>query len=179
MSQSSYIPITPSSATAVGGGASISFNGYSIEWSGATSISLNGLFINTYQSYFYIMTNLGTTNPNIRVRMRNSGSDTSANYFYQRLVAQAASNTRETSMTEWLLGYSGTSGNGSMTFIGAPKEGINTGVLTEGGDGTSTSRYHRVTGRLANATGSYDGMTLFVVGGGTFSGRMCLYGVIE
>lgn len=179
MNQSSYVPITPTSATATGTGASISFNGYSIQWTGAESISLNGVFTTTYQSYFYVMTNLGTSNPNVRVRMRNSGVDTSANYSYQRLVAQATSIDRVSNFSEWLLGYSGNAGNGSMTFMGAPRDGLNDSVLTEGGDGTSGSRFHRVTGRLTNATSSYDGMTLFVTEvSGTFSGRMCLYGVI-
>jgi hypothetical protein len=74
--------ITPISIAATGGTGSISTSG-AVSFSGCTEISLNGCFSSNYENYRIIFTpTTSTTQCNLQIRFRNSGSDnTTSNYY--------------------------------------------------------------------------------------------------
>jgi hypothetical protein len=97
------VPIVPTSVAVGSGSATTSANGL-VTFTGASSISLNGVFSATYNNYcFKFSTSAISTTNNILFRLRAAGSDTSTSTYVQsRLISSdntaSASYATETSL---------------------------------------------------------------------------------
>jgi hypothetical protein len=79
---SGLVPIIPSSVAVGSGSASVDANG-SIQFSGATSLSLNNVFTSTYRNYKVNIKLDGSTSGTVlRMRYRASGSDRTSNLYF-------------------------------------------------------------------------------------------------
>lgn len=80
--------LTPGSITNTGGTASIGANG-TVTFSGVASQSVNDVFSATYENYRIVFSDLkcAAGNPNVRFRLRVSGTDSSASYNYAGLTS--------------------------------------------------------------------------------------------
>lgn len=82
----SLVQIIPTTVSTTGGSAtsSISLTG-AVTFATATEVSLNGVFSSTYDNYRIVYNNTSAAgNEAITIRLRASGTDTSANYVSQR-----------------------------------------------------------------------------------------------
>jgi hypothetical protein len=82
--------VVPTSVQVGSGSATVNANG-TVSFSGATAISLNGVFTSAYRNY-KIIVNINTISAtsNLRLRLRNAGTDiTTANHFQGGLVSRA------------------------------------------------------------------------------------------
>jgi hypothetical protein len=172
--------ITPTSIANTSGTASIGANG-TITFSGASTISLNGVFSSTYDNYRLIFTTTSNTASGyINLRLRSAGTDvTAGNYFSS--VAQAAygstaigNDNGGNSQTTWnRFGYyDGTtdayasSGDVLLPFVSAFTS-FNAAKARSGyGSEFATGVY--------KATTSVDGITIYSAG--NFTGTLSVYG---
>ena len=148
-----------------------------VSFSAASSVSLNGVFNATYESYRILVNIIGTTTADLRMLLRASGTDAATNYNRELLVADGSSVSggRVTSQTNgFFIGYLNStyySGSdiimmspfsSSATFCSAnyvrtdgPQVGLNTGLHT--------------------TASSYDGFTISPASG-TMTGSVSVYG---
>lgn len=100
------VQVSPASVAVGSGSATVTGNG-SVEFSGASTVSLNDIFNANYDRYKIIINQTGTAAGQLRFRARVSGSDNSAtNYRQQGLFADdaTASAGRNTGLTFWTIG---------------------------------------------------------------------------
>jgi hypothetical protein len=173
------IPLTPTSVAVGSGSATINAGG-SVTFTGASSVSLNGVFSSTYTNYYAILNMTATsTEQDVSCRLRASGTDTSTStYQYLRSQLYTSYSASETTTTGFYLGTTDISRiyahNTTMTFYNpnlAQRTGINTNnVIVD----INNNVYSRPI--AGNQTGStqYDGFTLYV--GGNFAGTVMVYG---
>ena len=151
-----------------------------------TSVSLpNDTFTTTYDIYkIYLMLNGSSSATQIRVRMRDAGSDfTGGNYFYGGL--NTGYNTGTTTYTNgsvdtaWGTNISGNIDRATMEItIQNPKVAAycnNAGWMVGMGDlmGASTIALWQ------NGKTSYDSLTFLKATSGTFNGKYAVYGIAK
>ena len=157
--------ITPTSTANSGG--SVSTSGGAVTFTGVTSVSLNGVFTSTYTNYLIITDSIiGSGNADLSIRMRASGTDTTANYeimlfdkpFNTNVSAPVSLGTQALGTTNWYMSdTTNTLGYNFNNFIlSSPQKTIST---TFHGTAVSRSGYQSMCGKLSNST-SYDGFTL-------------------
>lgn len=101
------VPVTPTSVAVGSGSATTSANGQ-VTFTGASSISLNGVFSATYDNYRIIISpDAASTTFNITARLRISGTDvtTAASYQQENIQASDSSVTGsgDLSQTLWFI----------------------------------------------------------------------------
>lgn len=174
--------VVPTSVVVGSGSATTNANG-TVTFSGASSISLNGVFTTTYQNYRVIFTPSGSSAQNtVYLRMRASGVDTSSSSYNFASSAMRDSNVSfglsgSSIAAFWLNYYNGPgSGQGtgtSIVDIVNPKNVYTTATwVSRGSDGTSA---FYLTGAGTLYSGNYDGITI-LPSTGTFNGTMTVYG---
>ena len=151
-------------------------------FSGVASQSVNDVFSSTYRNYYLVMDiTSAATNGSITMRMRASGSDTSANYQSNRLFHKettVACSENPTGTDDWYTGVEARTdandGSGFTLTLFRPQLAENT-VFTSQGSFFSGNIYGTLNaGVLADAT-QYDGFTLIFPGNTT--GRITTYGL--
>lgn len=74
------IKVVPTSVTVGSGSSSVDVNG-NITFSGASSITIDGVFSSTYQNYRYLIDAVGSANQACQFRFRNSGGDVTGGFY--------------------------------------------------------------------------------------------------
>ena len=175
---------TSISSTGTGNSSSISANG-SVTFSSCATLSLNGVFSADYDNYMIVARsyNGSTSSLNIELRLRSSGTDASgSNYTWQWIEANgtSVSGLRTSSTTQTRIGlYLETSKQqGAVAWVYGPYltqptafRGIAAGAYLDGYliDYASTH----------SLSTSYDGVTFLPLSAGTFSGLVCVYGMVK
>lgn len=170
--------VVPTSVSVGSGSASVNANG-TVTFTGASSISLNGVFTSTYTNYKMVITSSASAhNINAFLRMRNAGTDTSGSIYYFGGVGGYTSGT--------VTGWSGTGTNviqwGNTAIenttgtidIFRPKLTERTGFNFQSFGYTSSYLSIQGAGMLYD-TVSYDGATLYL-SSGNFTGTITIYG---
>ena len=145
--------------------------------SSSTSVNINSCFSSTYQNYVILMNVTGTTDANITIRLRASGTDSSTNYLYQNMTASntTVSANRDAAATFFIAGFARSSGNSFSTInLSNPFVAAESSVIIAHEDPNGPAQFYE-TGKHTTAT-SYDGIT-FAVSGGTMTGSIRVYGV--
>ena len=101
------VPVTPTSVAVGSGSATTSANGQ-VTFTGASSISLNGVFSATYDNYRIILSpDAASTTFNITARLRISGTDVTTAASYQQENIQASDSSvvgaGDLSQTLWYI----------------------------------------------------------------------------
>jgi hypothetical protein len=174
LTASGLVPVAPSSVEIATGSGSLS--GYTTTFTGATSVSLNGVFTAGYDNYLLIlpMVSLTSSSAETQMRFRASGTDaTSSNYFFQQLFSATATTGSSSSTTTYLT----IQGSGGLTsfaqvLIMKPFSASPTGYRSDGYVGTPQGLQRW---GVHNLSTSYDGLTL-TFSAGTASGTVSVYG---
>ena len=172
------VAISPTSVAVAGGTQSTSTLGL-VTFSGATSLSLNGVFTSTYDAYMIVLQMTGhSANSASFMRLRASGTDNSAaNYTYSANVITPTTTTRvyQSAQTaaEIEYGAAGFWGMHTYSVTNAAVAG-HTAVTRQstyvGASGMETAQggfYH-------NVSTAYDGFTIYP-GTGSISGRIQVF----
>jgi LysM repeat protein len=173
--------IVPSSVTVGSGTGSVATQG-TVTFSGASSVSLNGVFTSTYDNYRIIMQLTPTASDAFRVRLRNAGTDETAaqynNAFFNVRVNNtsgvSAANASATSATFESI-VANFKNSLSMDIFG-PKltEYTSASALLHMGISASDAKMYFGGFQLSNST-SYDSIT-WLMSSGTMTGNVRIYG---
>ena len=160
------VTMTPTSIVVAGAGSSASINADGgVDFTSATSLSLNGVFTSAYENYLIIVGGgtIATGAETLSIRLRANGTDaTGTNYTSQELFAgsTSVSGGRGTSMDTGNVAGWWTPLRSAFTvhmygpFLAQPTAWRSVSVTT---DGNATIRDHATTHSLST---SYDGFTL-------------------
>jgi hypothetical protein len=146
--------------------------------SSSATTNINNCFSATYQNYVILMSVTGTTDANISMRLRASGTDSSTNYTVQNLtcVGAVVTATRDASATSWIGGFQRASGRSFSTInVSNPFAAAASSVLVTSQDPSGGASQFHEAGAHSTAT-SYDGITFFVTAG-SITGSIRVYGV--
>jgi len=173
-------PITPTSVAVGSGSATINAGG-SVTFTGASSVSLNGVFSSTYTSYQVVMTLTATSAEQvIGARLRASGSDTTSSTYKSSLLvfgqsSVTCSQTLTTSFTVNAPHPSYPYGSASIFYFFNPNLAQITAFQSyyQRMD-PNNDNFGQIQSGNQNGTTQFDGFTLFV--GGTFAGTVTVYG---
>ena len=169
--------VTPTSVTVPSGTGSVSGQG-AIALNGVGSgVSINGCFTANYNNYVLSIVGTNSVDTSLRFRMRSNGTDNESTNLY---------------LTNYLLNNSGSLSAGyfastiaDFTYwytgaervvtaeINSPALAKYTTWLTKTGSSSSAYYNHQCTHAVNTA---YDGFTLFLGGGGAFTGTVRIYG---
>jgi hypothetical protein len=156
-----------------------------VTFSGVSSVSLNGVFSSTYTAYKIILTTqAATTQGDLKLRMRASGTDTTGSvYSYNHVFLSNSSDT-----TYNYIRSAGNTTSATIGVISPSQEGMtildiynsftakNTGWLSRTNNLGAVDTMTTQGGGRVNDTTSYDGITLFNTAGGNISGTIRVYG---
>ena len=161
--------IVPSSAVngTVGATGTVTF-------SGASSVSLNGVFSSTYSNYLVLMNMTTSTTMTTQFRFRTASDDTTSNYNIQHLEASVAAVTATRNLNTNIMGLTPTTLNGKLIYS---MQILNPNVATETQGFISSSIYmNSITSSFyQNTSDQYTGFTL-VASTGTIAGTVRVYG---
>lgn len=147
--------------------------------SAASSVSVNGVFTSTYESYLLEYFGSISVEENIRFRMRTTagGDDTSANYYYQHLTAShtTVSGYRTSTDTKVDVMYCNSEKAYISLRLGGPNLATRTAFRSNGASAVASAYLRDTAGQVATTT-QYDGISL-IAGAGTLTGTLLIYGL--
>ena len=171
------VNIVPTSVAVGSGSATTSVLGQ-VTFTGASSVSLNGVFTSSYQNYRLVFNASCSSATSVSCRFRISGTDTTvAEYYHQLLVASGTtvSGTRTNTATSILfMNNINTVHDSASAEIYSPQATKFTQMHIPSTT-TVSSIYYQTTAASYNLTTSFDGITLFS-GAGTMTGTVTVYG---
>jgi len=147
-------------------------------FSGVSSQSVNDVFSATYDNYKIVLTGTSTTNDNIGLRLRVSGTDaTATNYSYQRLSADSTSvgGARSNSQAQFFLNLDTVYDSGSNVELYKPFGSNMTAYRVVSAFEISGGSIYDFSG-VHGLTTSYTGFTLFKLVSGNMTGSVSTYG---
>jgi len=174
--------IVPSSVTNSGGTSSVSATGKVTFTSVTTSLSVNGVFSATHDTYLIVMRNTNAIgNGAWTIKLRASGSDATNNYTTQYIFANSTSVTgaRATSQAAGRAGTSRTESGGTHIYMYGPNLAQPTAWRTvdvSSGSGTPIIFDFASTHSLSSA---YDGFSLFPDSSYASTGALTVYGLSQ
>jgi len=175
--------VVPTSVTVGSGSGSVSSNG-AVNFSGATSVSLNGAFSSTYTNYkiVYNFSSFSGSASNFNLRMRASGTDnSSSNYIYSTVNSNSTSpwwdGAVSTGTTQMIIHrYTRANGlNGVMDIynpFATDYTSMNGWAVNPNFNNADGSEF---SGSLTVTT-SYDGFTLYPTSSQNMAGTIRVYG---
>ena len=169
--------VTPTSVVVPSGTGSVSGQG-GISLSGVGSgVSINGCFTANYSNYLISIVGTNTVDTSLRFRMRNNGTDdaTTNAYLTNYLLNSAGSLSAgyfTSTVADFSYWYTGAE-RVVVSEINSPALAKFTTWLTKTGSSSSNYYNHQCTHGLNTA---YDSFTLFLGGGGAFTGTVRIYG---
>ena len=176
--------LTPTSVAVGSGTATIGTSG-TVTFSGASSISLNGIFSSTYDNYRIIMNQTSnSTGATMRLRMRSGSTDNSGNnYALAGLYTNSGSATIASwrdaigTLSSWYIGDYATSRPITYTLeFYNPFVATQTVISAASGYNTTADVLYAYQHQgLHNQATSYDAITLFA-SSGTVTGTVSVYG---
>jgi hypothetical protein len=177
--------LVPSSVAVGSGSGSASASG-TVTFSGASSVSLNGIFTTTYDNYKIVLSlSAMSAQARVQARLRASGTDASGSDYHTYGIGIDNSMTTKTtnlnSTTSW--GFAeGNAADGNLVissidlanpFVAAKTKGVEQYAgITSSGSAFAISMNCQLFHNLAT---SYDGLTIFPASG-TISGTINIYG---
>lgn len=182
--QSGLVPIVPTSVVVGSGSATTSAYGL-VTFTGASSVSLNGIFSATYNNYRIILSpDAASTTLDIQARLRISGSDVTTASSYQQENMFASDNTvtgqvsTGQSIWEFINNYSGTYSVYAICvaelqrpFLTKKKTAItNSSFVTNAGAFRT-----RQSGYTQESTSACDGLSI-ICSTGNIGGTISVYG---
>ena len=172
--------ITPTSiaSTGTGNSSSINTNG-SVTFSTCATLSLRGIFNNTYDNYMMVIRHSSSSLvPYIRGRLLVGSTEAQSNYVFQELNADGTSITGSRNLSQTYLRVC-TSGSeqrsGAVFWIYGPNLAQPTAYRSVVISGYSNAYIQDVAGTHSDST-AYDGLTLSA-DAGTFDGLIGVYGM--
>lgn len=180
------VPISPSSVVYATGSGSVSSNG-TVTFTGCTSVSLNNVFSSSYKNYKVLVniTSWVGTNADtfLYVRMRNAGTDSTTSYHTSHqisVVGGAPAGTGAYNTSVFFSGrlYYSTSGMVADMTLFNPFASASTRQAGIGAGSTAGAPGPTWFGGEHAVTSSQDGMTI-LPSGGTFSGTITCYGIVD
>jgi hypothetical protein len=173
------VPVVPSSVVVASGSASVNALGQ-VSFTGASTISLNGIFTSVYRNYLInIKAPVSSTGGNINYRFRAAGTDNStSNYQFTGLYSGTINNgtangTNQAFATLVSINSSWQNGTGQL-FIQAPQTTeVTTAHYAAGGQ---AGQIYSLSGTsFLNVNASFDGIS-FIMSSGTFTGNLQVFG---
>jgi hypothetical protein len=153
-------------------------------FSASSSQSLNNIFTSTYQNYLVVVNiDSVSTAANINLRMRASGTDSSASYYnnilYNDISAGSASfgNIQVNNGNTWKLADANSSTHFGFSFNLFSPQQAKTTTLESGSHGYlyGAVYYQSLNGGVHAVASAYDGLTIFPASG-TMTGNIRVYG---
>ena len=171
--------VVPSSIAVGSGSGSANAAGY-VTFSGASSVSLNGVFSSTYDNYRIVCDFTGSTTIATYIRLRVAGTDnTSSNYNRQYLLANNTSiSGGRATIALWAMtnATSTTRGAYVMDVFNPFLTQVTGGVSQQLGNYNGTSTFAlNLEGHGFNTATSFDGFTFFS-DTGNMTGTIAVYG---
>lgn len=177
--KSGLIPITPTSISVGSGSASVNSSGL-VAFSGATSISLNGVFGASYKNYKMMLVIKGTTNDSLAFRLRTGTSDSASNnYSFGGWAVSRAAATGTPSGADISWAYlggvhsSGYHGGREVNLFNPYDTSWWTNYTSLGSDSTQLGL--NVVAGMFTQTTQFDGMSVFTFSG-NLTGSVQIYG---
>jgi hypothetical protein len=171
--------LTPTSIAYSGTSATVGANG-SVEFTGCSSLSLNGVFSVDYDNYMVSVRHVSSTDTALFARYRASGVNAdAANYTDQAIDANGASinGFRSTSQTGARYGVMSSSQRGGDTiYVYGPALAQPTASRNVDA-GAQSNAYIGDRAATHSLSTAYDGLTLYT-GSGTFTGLVSVYGLV-
>ena len=178
-SASALTLITPTSTANSSG--SVSTSGGEVTFTSVSSISLNGVFSSTYTNYLIITDSIiGSTDLDMNMRLRASGTNTTTNYnimnwdkpFASSVSAPVSVGTNSFGTTQWYVGDTESTGyQHNEIFISSPNKATETSFV---GKFITRVALQYGGGNQTDST-QFDGFT-FTASTGTVSGVVRVYG---
>ena len=171
--------VVPTSVNVGSGTGSVSTQG-TVTFSGASSVSLNGVFTSAYRNYrVLIESNGASASGAYTIRFRTSGSDvSSANYQVQELYGSSstAAAGRGANGTNWNNGNVYTEKTCMVLDLFSPQVATSTSVFSTClSNATSTTPEITFKSVGFNATNQFDGIS-WISSGATLTGTISVYG---
>ena len=175
---SGLVPVVPTSVAVGSGTATVAANGLITFTTVGTNLSINGCFSSSYSAYKIIYVSANAAAAGVTMRLRVSGTDSSAtNYWQNGFFSNASSaNAENVYGTSWSLS---TTGRTNRSFSGDMIDPFKTsgtfliGSSAEYTAGTNGGIY--VAANANTAATSYDGFSL-IPGGSTMTGTLSIFG---
>ena len=172
------VQIVPTSVAVGSGSGSADANG-AVTFSGASSISLNGCFSSSYDTYRIIGSFQGTANGALNLRLRASGTDTTTGYYgnniYMLYTSTAVNGGASNNLTNIGISSVVSTANARSVLIfdaGNPNLAQFTTINAQSFQADS---YFTTGGWKADNLTQYDGFTLYPASG-TITGTIRVYG---
>jgi hypothetical protein len=176
--KSGLVPIVPTSVNVGSGSATVNANG-EVSFSGATSISLNGVFTESYTRYkinFVGRVAVGTAGVDFYAKFRRNNSDISAGYYGSAIYnAYNASLTNSAQFTNTAYGFIGYIGNleGSLSTIEIATSSTFSGWSMHCRNTSAASQH--IGGFNTTTSSGVDGFTIYPASS-TMTGTFQVYG---
>lgn len=172
--------VTPTSVAGTG----VTLSGAAVNFTASATVSINGCFSSTYDSYFVICRSFGSVNGGFaRWRLRVAGVDAQgADYYRYGFTTNSASAVltayNGAAETGWIpfLEY-GTNAAESCTthaFVHNPARSANRTVMSVNVNNSSGAARYTIDGMHAQAV-AYDGFTIYA-NAGTMTGTVSVFG---
>ena len=150
---------------AAGGGGLVFLN--KTDFTATTSTSINNVFTTTYDNYriYVVGQSTSATNPAFSLRLRASGTDSTADYQCQRIYAQNTTVGADKNALGTDEIYLGDGGNSSfpqspiLMDINSPFLSAHTSLMSNAYESTSSSPLVQIHGGAQTTTNSFDGFT--------------------
>ena len=180
---SGLVPITPTSVVVGSGTGSASGNGL-VTFAGVSSVSLNGVFSSTYNSYRIVLvpTTASTTGINVTCRLRAAGTDnsTASSYVTNSLYGNGSSAlSSQDVQAQWYIIDSYNTTN--QTFAAAtiemykPNQAVITTMISSSHYNTGSATITNQRSGTQTATTQFDGFSI-LASTGTIGGTISVYG---
>lgn len=175
--------VVPTSVVVGSGSATTNANG-TVTFSGATTVSLNGVFTSTYKNYKVLL----KTSPSaasyggaIYLKLRTTGTDYSLNYYFGgTYVSQGTMNTQNVSGAQLNIGLLPDNATddrlSSSIEIFSPYESKATGYNVTAGSVFAGNNYNYNLNGTNISTNIFDGLTIIPGGSGNITGTIQVYG---
>lgn len=182
--KSALVPVVPTSVSVSSGSATVGANG-EVVFTGATNISLNGVFTSAFENYHVVFSNHvpSSGGSNMSWVLRSNGSDATTGiytWYGMRWMSWTQAYIAGSNATSWYfmesIGQNNAKYSGFME-IQSPANNANQTRYTSHAHMAGDSYYG--TALAAGTTGTantaaYDGMTMY--GSGAQNGRIQIYG---
>ena len=176
-SASGLVPVVPTSVAVGSGSGSFDATTGTVTFSGASSVSLNGVFTGTYANYVIVNTVVCATGGvygTFRVRAAGTDVSTSTYKYGQSFVNATAAGFEvgSASATNMQITTLGTTSGQIIIYINSPFLAVETGLFANAqGNTTFTAAFGLQTGST-----SFDGFT-FGSASSTITGKLTVFGI--
>ena len=148
-------------------------------FSGVSSQSFNNVFTSAYTNYkITFVWTAPTNNAGVTMRLRASGSDTSANYKNQNIYGSnttIATRQNDTGTDDWYLGMDVNNNTTGEFTIFRPQTATKTAFVGLGFSAYTSTQYIMINGGEQSDSTQFDGFTVFASTG--MAGTISIYGL--